>query len=382
MKKAYLKPTLLLFFFMAGAGAIEPNLSVILREKGIAIDQIGLLTLMPRAMTLLAGPAWALVSDVFRLEKFVLPLAMALSIPFLVAFNLPLPYIVILILTVLFSVNYAPVRALCDAVVMDLLDEDDHKYGTLRALGAMGYALATLLIGQLASDADTSIAIWVFALFFAVGAGVAIHLPAPPPIQPIPVSEAARIVSKDKRWIGLLSGALLAGFGTTALINYFVLFLKDLGANTQEISLAILSGSLGAIPMFFLTPMLIKKFSAKRLIQFSFLALAVRLSLYTITTSPFSAAIIQLMHGLTFSTFWSAGVLIANRISPIGFSASGQALFSGMYFGLGGMAGTFMGGLIYSQWGINSMFLSGALSALFGWIVFNYFMSGEAFKQT
>ena len=378
MHKHYLKPILLLFFFFAGAGAIEPALSMILYEKELPIETIGFLTLLPRAMTLLAAPLWALLADRFHLQRHVLAITMGLSIPFLLTLNLQLPYVLLLIMILLFSINYSPVRALCDAAAVGILGDNDHHYGTIRALGAIGYAMAVLLVGQFASNTDTSIATWLFALFFGIGLIIALLIPSAPKIHTIPITEVLRMVVKDQRWLGLLSGALFAGFGTTAITNYFMLFLKEVHANTTQISIALSSASLGAMVLFLLTPFLLKKVSAHTLIQFSFLALALRLFLYTQTSSPMMIALIQLMHGLSFAIFWSVGVVIAHRISPVGFANSGQAVFSGFYFGLGGMSGAYFGGLIYSQFSINIMFWVAAVVSLIGLLTYTILMKGSS----
>jgi predicted MFS family arabinose efflux permease len=65
---------------------------------------------------------------------------------------------------------------------------------------------------------------------------------------------------------------------------------------------------------------------------------------------------VQLLHGLTFSLTWAAGVSYARQIAPAGMSATAQGLFSGTFFGLGGSVGALMGGILYQTVGSALMF--------------------------
>jgi predicted MFS family arabinose efflux permease len=54
------------------------------------------------------------------------------------------------------------------------------------------------------------------------------------------------------------------------------------------------------------------------------------------------------------------------EISPKGFNASGQALFSTMYTGAGGIIGALGGSMLYEYYGPHTLFFSGAIAALIG----------------
>ncbi|MEZ4659403.1 MAG: MFS transporter [Caldilineaceae bacterium] len=56
----------------------------------------------------------------------------------------------------------------------------------------------------------------------------------------------------------------------------------------------------------------------------------VRLFAYAVISQPVLVLPVQLLHGLTFSAMWVAGVAYADRIAPPGLGATAQGQFAGV----------------------------------------------------
>ena len=82
----------------------------------------------------------------------------------------------------------------------------------------------------------------------------------------------------------------------------------------------------------------------------------VRFSDVTHMKKRLTMLLIQLLHGLSFSTMWVAGVSYANDIAPKGMGATAQGLFSGVQLGLAGTFGGLIGGFLYENLGAVMMF--------------------------
>ncbi len=85
--------------------------------------------------------------------------------------------------------------------------------------------------------------------------------------------------------------------------------------------------------------------------------------------SPFC----QLLHGFTFAGAWTAGVALAKENSPVGLETSGQAIFSLAYNGVGGLAGSIVGGQLYDILGPRQMYRIKA--AVFAATLFLYLLT-------
>jgi len=153
------------------------------------------------------------------------------------------------------------------------------------------------------------------------------------------------------------------------VVSYLAIYLKDIGASSALVGFSLSMASLSAIPFFFLAPAILKKYSPLSVMRFSLIALALRCFLYTRVTNPAMIPLVQLLHGLSFSLFWSAGVLYVKQLVPAGFDTSGQSIFVALYFGLGGVAGGFIGGMVFAHGGAAGMFYFGVAAALIGWLV-------------
>ena len=352
------------FLFYAAAGSIEPVLSLIFHDKGFPLEQVSILTALPRMMILLAGPLWAAVADRFNLHKYIFPLTMALSIPFALGMLFVLDYDMLFVVVFLFSINYAPIRSLCDGLTVSLLKEKSHEYGKIRAWGAVGYALATLSVGALAERFGSAVALVLMSAFLFLAIIVSLRMKAQSSTGIISIQDFSRAMIKDNRWFQFLVIAFLAGTSINMVVGYLAIYLKGMGASSVMTGIALSTASLSAIPLFFLAPAILKKKSSMVVMRYSILILALRCFLYTQIKDPQYILPIQLLHGLTFSLFWAAGVLYVKRMIPNGYDTSGQSLFVAMYFGLGGLAGNYVGGMIFAKWGCNTMFLVGTATAI------------------
>ncbi len=70
----------------------------------------------------------------------------------------------------------------------------------------------------------------------------------------------------------------------------------------------------------------------------------------------FRSTFCQLLHGFTFAGCWTAGVALAKANSPAGLETSGQAIFSLAYNGVGGLAGSIVGGQLFDVVGPRQMY--------------------------
>ena len=95
----------------------------------------------------------------------------------------------------------------------------------------------------------------------------------------------------------------------------------------------------------------------------SLVSSAIMLFTFAWMRSPWLGIAIHLLHGLSFSGMWMAGVAYANRLAPPGLGATAQGLFNAIFNGLGFFGGSFFGGLLYDRYGgANLFFWSGILA--------------------
>ena len=85
---------------------------------------------------------------------------------------------------------------------------------------------------------------------------------------------------------------------------------------------------------------------------------------------PLALLGVQFTHALTFGVFYLAAVQMVDGLVPDGLRATAQGLFSSVTFGLGGLLGNALAGMLYEPLGIRWLYagatlLSAAATALY-----------------
>jgi PPP family 3-phenylpropionic acid transporter len=264
----------------------------------------------------------------------------------------------------------APIMPLVDNSVMEMLGERRALYGRQRVWGAIGWGVSAAVAGILVDRFGLGISFYAYLLFFALLLFVSTRLPISGGQIGQPFWQGMRTLAGNRRLVIFLITVLFASMGSGILNNYLFLFLSDLGASETLMGISLTVATLSEIPVFFFSAPLLRKFGARGLLLFSLIAYIVRMFAYTLMPPVWLVLPINLLHGLTFSALWVAGVSYANEVAPKGMGATAQGLFTGMSMGLGAAAGAILGGTLYDNFGPNVMFRTAAAIVLVGLIFF------------
>src|SRR5436190_8234293 len=116
-----------------------------------------------------------------------------------------------------------------------------------------------------------------FIVMMALCALVATRLPAPRLAEQTTSWAGLRQLVKDVRWAGFLAALLLVGIGSSMFMNFFAIYLNGLGAGTNLIGLATMVATVSELPVFFLSPLILRRVGARGLLMISFGTYAIRI---------------------------------------------------------------------------------------------------------
>jgi PPP family 3-phenylpropionic acid transporter len=88
-----------------------------------------------------------------------------------------------------------------------------------------------------------------------------------------------------------------------------------------------------------------------------------RWGLFAVARDPVSLLAIQLTHAFTFGVFYLAGVQTMDTFVPDGLRATAQGIFASVTFGLGGLVGNALAGLLYEPLGMDRLYMVAAVLA-------------------
>ncbi|MBI4928733.1 MAG: MFS transporter [Anaerolineae bacterium] len=370
MSRPLLPAKAVYFFFFAAGAALVPFLPIFYKNLGFSGSQIGLLTAFSPLMTMIAAPVWGGIADATRRHKQVLFILVGggmLSVAWLSQMR-QFGWLAAAAASLAFFVS--PIIPLLDDSVLALLGEHRADYGKQRMWGAIGWGVSAPLAGWATERMGMG---WPFGVYLVCMTGfllVATRLQVTSESVKRSYWSGVRLLLADRRWIIFLGVMFISGAGSMVITNFLFLYLSELGAGEAVMGVALAVGTLGEVPMLFLSGWMIRKWGARGVLAIGLAAYVLRAFGLSIATQPWQALALQLLHGLTFSAVWAASVSYARQIAPRGLGATAQGLVSSMVMGLSGIVGSLAGGVLFERLGGAGLFRVSALAVLGGLVLF------------
>ena len=350
------------FFLLAAGGFTSAFLPLFLKSRGLSLTQIGALS----SIYALAGASmqipFGILSDRLGSRKpLVMSAAVILGIAYLgfdkiVAF--PGYCAVYLVAGMLFYT----IATLTSALLSDWTAgtrSTGRNYGATRIWGSAGFIATLIIIGLFPAITRGGNLLPATAGLFWLG-GLSIGI----------VSEPERRHSERKSLFAglpkLLKNRNLALFLLTFFLyrlcesscfSFLSLYLQELGGSRSLIALSFALAAVVEIPFMIWVGGMSDRIGRRPPLVIAFLAMPIRLFLYSQLNNPGSVYYIQLLHGLTFSFMLVASLAFVADLSPGEYRATGQGLL-GMTSGIAMALGPLMGGAFADRISISSMYLA------------------------
>jgi PPP family 3-phenylpropionic acid transporter len=274
--------------------------------------------------------------------------------------------------SILFAACYSALVPLIDYAILTNLRARSNDYGRVRLWGSIGMGVAAWMVGLMIKGLQLNFVFFIYIILASLTALVAMRLPRQTTIEIESYWKSAKQYIHDRRWKVFLLGSVLAGTAHLFLGYYLFLFIRQLGADEAYIGFLVAVAAATNIIVFFNMPKLLQCWPIRKILVISSVLLVIRCLITAFIRDPKMGIVIQLMDGPTWSTMWAAGVYYANEIAPRGLAASSQALFNGVFMGLGGILSAAIGGIVYYFWGAKTLFQISAGFAVLGMLVFAF----------
>ena len=339
------------FCFYAAAASLFPFLALYYENLGLSGRQIGFLAGISPLVSLVGAPLWGALADVSRRHKTILSIAIAGAIILSLLLSQITVFTLLIPVVVVYALFASPIIPLTDNAVMTLLAEQKDQYGRQRIWGAVGWGLTAPLIGSLIEASGLHWAFWGYTGIMLIGLFVVQQIPFQQVSTQVPFWRGARTLLSNRSWLLFLFLALAGGAGQAVIHNFLFLYMNDLGASKTMMGFALTVATLSELPIFFFSGRLLTRWSAKGLFIFATAVYVIRAMALSYVAVPWMILVTQLLHGLTFSAMWVAGVSYADEIAPPGLGATAQGLLSGVFMGIATAIGAFLGGVLYQDFG-------------------------------
>jgi PPP family 3-phenylpropionic acid transporter len=379
----------------AAFGIIMPFNGVILASLGFEAGTIGFVLSLGSIAFALAVPAWGHVADVRFGRPRTLQVCGAGAAVALLALLGSWPQAVIVLLFAVFWIFQSGWQPLSDALTVNALGDQGHRYGPIRSLGSLSFAISVVAAGAVFQVAGYQ---WAF-VFGAVAASSLVVVSAwipdagradlaahrrsmakgatadPPSTASEPGSRSlglgsAGVALRVAPRLGLILVAIaLVHVALVATNSFLGLRLIELGGTPGDVGLAAGLSAITEIPAMMGVGWVVGRIGLRGLFAGSCILYAVCLGSWSVLTSPEIIIASRVLTGLGFAGVTVGVVLTIAVVLPPDLQATGQGLFQMSAYGITAFVTNVVGGLLFGSFGGSAVFAFGALAAVAGCIV-------------
>ncbi|EKE16684.1 MAG: hypothetical protein ACD_10C00852G0003 [uncultured bacterium] len=363
------------FFYFAFIGAFSPYFGLYLQSLNFSAWDIGLLMSQMQLMRLFGPNLWGWLADRFGRRMLIIRLAALISLAGFSAFfwldKLP----GMLVAMALLAFFWSAALPLVETLTFDHLREERGRYSRIRLWGSIGFIVAVMLTGALLDIAPPVAVVWVC---WGVLLGIlvfALAVPEAPLVAHATADQSIGQILRQPRVRALMAACFAMSAAHGAFYVFYSIHLAGHGYSKTEVGSLWSLGVLAEIVIFMLMARLSLRFSLRLILLVSFAAAVLRFLLMGWGVESVAIMVlVQLLHGLTFGAYHASAIAAVNEWFPGRAQGRGQALYSSLSFGAGGLVGALISGYTWESLGAGWTFTLGAVFAatgfglVWGWV--------------
>lgn len=371
------------FFYLVffGIGGLFPLLSVYFKnEVGLTGGQIGTLLSIGPIVMVFTQPVWGMVCDYTGKPNRMLILAVMMTGMLGLGYLVLDTYAGMLVLAACLAAFQSAIIPTSDSIAMNFVHRAGGHYGNLRLWGAIGFASATWIMGELAENLGMHVIFFGFAASLWACAIIGLKLPKEEVSFELDLrSGLSRLIKMPRFSLFLLATFLI--FGPVQANNtYFGLLFQHLGGTVAGVGLGFLFAAGSEAPFMRFAGPWIRKWGMLTVTLFATLVSGIRWLFYALEPSLFWVYVTTVSQGFSVGLFIPAALQYVRDLAPKEVRTTAISLYAAVGTGLGNSFFTLVGGYMLDWIGISATYLMYGLSTLAGATILMWVKKLEKFK--
>lgn len=368
-KESLVPVKMLLFSFHATNTIILSYLPIYLKYKGLDGTEIGWMLAVGPFAAIFSQPFWGYMSDKFKTVKGTLAICIiGLLISSTLFFQME-ALIAILLTGAVFYFFTSPIGALGDSLAQRRANDLHVNFGSIRMWGSIGFAISSLIVGKVLASIGVEYMIWPYLFFGTLAFIVALSLTdVKVDSDPVQLKDVKQLI-QNKPFFIFLFIAMFISISHRANDSFIGLYIEQLGGDESLIGLAWFVGVVSEACVFALAPFWFRKFQTRLFIILAGLLYTLRFLIYGFVQEPAYIIPLQVLHGITFGTFYLASFSYITQLIPKLLQSTGHLVFYSVFFGLSGIIGSLIGGALIDSYGGGTLYLTMGGFALTGTVM-------------
>jgi len=342
-------------FYFAFLGALVPYWSLYLQSFGFGPELIGLLMGMLHATRILAPSLWGWLADRSGRRMLIVRLgALVAWLVFALIFQAEQALYIGLV-TLGFSFFWNAILPQFEVVTLRYLGEDKHGYSRIRVWGSIGFIGSVAGTGYLMDLVQIRMLPWVLlALLILIWLNTLFVSQRPErratheEVGAVPFLPLLR----RPQVIAFFAVCFLIQFGHGPYYSFFSPMLERLEYSRALIGILWSLGVAAEVVLFICMRKVLLRWSLRHIMLVSLWLSALRWTLTALLPDHLLPLMLaQLLHAASFGSLHIVGIALVQHYFPPAAQGRGQALFSSLGFGAGGLLGSVCAGWIWQLGG-------------------------------
>ena len=364
------------FFYFATVGSFVPYWSLYLKQVGFNADAIGELTAFLISTKMISPNLWGWIADRTGKSLRIIRIAAFFASLLFAGFLFFQGYVWFAAITLSFSFFWNAALPQFEAVTLQHVKTEPHRYSRIRLWGSVGFIVAVLGVGKLLDV--LTINSLPFIVITLLGLMWLMSLITPDAKMTVHHADGAvgmwQILKKPEVLAFLLVN-LLVQLAHSPYYVFYSIYLKHYHYSASDTGLLWSCGVVAEIVLFMYMKRLLAKVSLRAVLLASLLLSVLRWWLIAeYADNVVLLVIAQFCHAATFGGTHVAAMHLIYQYFGERHQGKGQALYTSLSFGLGGVLGSLYAGYCWESQSpefvylIAAMFCSVALLIAYLWV--------------
>lgn len=243
------------FCYMGGWGFVLPFINLFYISLGFSGKQIGIISSVSAVIGMLISPVWVDYVKKHPQARRILQVVLVLGAFGYLMIGLQSIFIWCLVVVFLHSLSVAGILPISDSMAVHVAKESDAGYGSIRMFGSLGWIVSLLSAGWLVArfgyiaGFSGVMVMWIIASL--VLRRIQPHFFTTQQAENQPKTnmlDAIKIVWHDRTLLGFGLALIVIGFLNSGVLQFENVFLSQLGASKQLISVAGILSAVVELP--------------------------------------------------------------------------------------------------------------------------------------
>lgn len=361
------------FCYMGGWGFVLPFINLFFISLGFSGKQIGIISSVSAVIGMLVSPIWVDYVKKHSQARRLLQVALILGALGYLMIGLQAVFIWCLVVVLFHSLAVAGILPISDSMAVHVAEESNAGYGSIRMFGSLGWIISLLSAGWLVArfgyiaGFGGVMVMWIVASFVLRQIQPHFFTTQPAPDQPkTNTIDAIKLVWQDRTLLGFAIALIVIGFLNSGVLQFENVFLSQLGASKQLISVAGILSAVVELPFMIYADRI-----ARRVGMHSLMLVALLLTFFqrlAVLMFPYISTImlVRFIGGVAFSFYTICFIGLVTSRTSSREAGTILALFSVTITGLVNIVAAPVSGAIFDVVGARWLYALSAAGYVIG----------------